>query len=231
MYYICIPNRSKIRSFAKKRKTDGNFAKYGVQSQTTDSHIVRAAKAFLRKKKRDVLAQKSSLRTANKASLQCKQALFDAQMHHNCQAKKASSHCKQGFFGDKVSFFQPQIALIHAFAPRRNSWNGNSRCQNFLLHTQYLHILGGRASPPDNTARVFPLTKVWVLLSGGDARPPTTALFPPACPALSSFALPHVEERARLSFADCFGQYRQKRPLYFGFLPKIRNFVALKTIQ
>ncbi len=34
--YICIPNRSKIRSYAKTGKTDGNFTKYGVQPQEAD---------------------------------------------------------------------------------------------------------------------------------------------------------------------------------------------------
>ena len=96
------------------------------------------------------MAQKSGRRTANKACLHCKWALFDTQMCLNCHAKKPTLLCKQGFFGDKSPFSSTQNAHILAFTTKRNSWNGTSRCQNFLLSIQYLHNLGGRASPPDN---------------------------------------------------------------------------------
>ena len=148
--YICISNRPKIHSFAKKWKTDGNFAKYGVQLQTADCHAIRQAKAFLCKNLNVVLVQKGGLRTANKASLHCKQGLFDTQMHLNCNAKKPSSHCKQGFFCNKSLFSPSQNARILAFTPKQNSWNGNFRCQNFLLHTQYLYRRSGVPARPPN---------------------------------------------------------------------------------
>ena len=96
--YICIPNRSKIRSFAKTGKKDGNFTKYGVQPQTTDCHVVREIKAFMCKKRSVVLTQKSGLRTANKPCLHCKQGLFDAQIRLNWNVNKPSLQCNQGLF-------------------------------------------------------------------------------------------------------------------------------------
>ena len=168
LYYICISNCSRSRSFAKKSKTVGNFAKYGVQPQAADCHIVRPIKAFLCKKQSAVLAQKSGLRITNKAYLHCKQALFDTQIRLNCHAKKPCLHSNQGFFGKNSPFSSPENALFPAFTPLRNSWNVTSRCQNFLLHTLYLHTLGGRASPPDNNTQTIaffialPVGEGWV---------------------------------------------------------------------
>ncbi len=40
LYYICISNRPKIRSYAKTGKTGGDFAKYGVHAQVVGCHAV-----------------------------------------------------------------------------------------------------------------------------------------------------------------------------------------------
>lgn len=136
--YICIPNRSKIRSFAKKVESVGDFTKYGVQPQVSGCHVVGQAKSFLCKKGSAVSAQKGGLRPAIKACLHCKQALIDAQMHLGCHAKKPSLQCNQGFFGGSSPFFPARSSRIPAFTACRNSWNGSSRCQIILPHMHYI---------------------------------------------------------------------------------------------
>ncbi len=113
--YICIPNRSKICSYAKAWKTVGNFAKYGVQLQATDCHTIRQTQAFLCKNQDTVSVQKGGLRTANKAYLHCKQALLDARKHLNCHANKASLQCKEALFGNRTPFLSAAKRLHPCF--------------------------------------------------------------------------------------------------------------------